>query len=223
MLVMAGTIASVQASVTSLGSVSPVPPSGGGVFSGQLVVGDDQAPGSDLHAQVQINQGTALQYGTLIIGDEDSLFGDVNVVADFLNGLNSQFNLSGTGTNTTPTVQVGRDGFGNLDLSGGAAMTLSNTSGNFSVGVRETGVGAVSLSGAFTILTAATDFTVGQAGIGQVEISDGALVRTLSNSSSRRSSGYRYKRRGNSYGRRRRLSFCAPPAASWSAVPVRAL
>jgi T5SS/PEP-CTERM-associated repeat protein len=175
----------IRAAVATLGSVNPVPPASGGTFLGHLVVGDEQALDSDIRGWLQLDQGTVLQYGNLIVGDEEQFFGDAHVLADFLGGINTKLTLSGAGSNAAPTVQIGRDGSGNLDVRGGATLTLTNATGNFSVGVRETGVGSVSLAGPFTIVTVPMDFTVGQEGVGQVDISSGALVRTINNSGSR--------------------------------------
>jgi T5SS/PEP-CTERM-associated repeat protein len=127
----------------------------------------------------------------LIIGDEgdDEVFhGEINVLGNFpgpVNGSFTRFTLSGPGTSTNPTVQVGREGTGVLNLSGGAAMNLSNPNSNFSVGVLPGGVGSVSVSDRFSMLTLENDLHVGQGGIGQLEILDGAVVETISNNVSR--------------------------------------
>lgn len=178
----------LAAAIRSVGSVNPVPPAAGGTFTGQLVVGDEQAASNDIRAWLQIDAGSILQYGTLIVGDEGDLsddevfYGEFNIIGNFPGQLNdpyTRFNLSGTGSDTNPTAQIGRDGYGRLLLSDGATMTLTNTDSNFSIGVRATGVGNVTVTDPFTILTIQKDLVVGQAGIGTLQVLDGALVRTV--------------------------------------------
>jgi T5SS/PEP-CTERM-associated repeat protein len=134
---------------------------------------------------VRIDDGSVLQYASLIIGDEgdqddqDVYFGEVNVVGNFPGTLNDPYTalvLSGGGSTSTPTVQVGRDGFGTLNLSGGATMSLTNASSILSIGVRQTGVGSVSVTDPFTLINAKGDIIVGQEGVGDLRISNGASV-----------------------------------------------
>lgn len=190
----AGVVCPARAAIKSIGSVNPVPPAAGGTFTSQLVVGDEQATSPDIRAWVQIDNGSVLQYGSLIVGDEgdlndpDVFYGELNIVGNFPGQLNdpfTRFDLSGSGSDTNPTAQIGRDGFGRLNLSGGATMTLTNANGNFSIGVRATGVGNVSVTDPFTILTIEKDLVVGQAGIGSLDVLNGALVRTVDDNTAR--------------------------------------
>lgn len=178
----------LEGAVKSVGSINPVPPAAGGTFTSQLVVGDEQAVSADIRAWLQIDAGSILQYGTLIVGDEGDLndpevyYGEVNVIGNFPGQLNdpyTRFDLSGTGSDSNPTVQIGRDGYGRLNISDGATMTLTNSNSNFSIGVRSTGVGYVSVTDPFSIVTIREDLIVGQAGFGELVISGGALVRTV--------------------------------------------
>jgi T5SS/PEP-CTERM-associated repeat protein len=181
-----------QATIRSAGSVNPVPPASGGTFTGQLVVGDAQAANKDTRALVRIDNGSVLQYGTLIIGDEgdqddpDVFFGELNVLGNFPGTLNDPYTaliLSGGGNTSTPTVQVGRDGFGTLNLSGGATVSLTSSSSVFSIGVRRTGVGSVSVTDPFTLINTKGNIIVGQEGVGDLQISDGASVVATGSSS----------------------------------------
>jgi T5SS/PEP-CTERM-associated repeat protein len=164
-----------QAAVKSVGSINPVPPGGGGTFTTQLVVGDDQAVSPDNRAWLQIDNGTSLQYGNLIVGDEETFVGEVNVLGNFLGPQGSPY----TEFKLTGTTQIGRQGFGRLNLSGGATMT----SNSLVVGVDAMGVGSISVSDPFTILTFNNDLHVGQGGIGQLEIDGGAWVQAAGNNS----------------------------------------
>jgi T5SS/PEP-CTERM-associated repeat protein len=176
------------ASVTSIGSVNPVPPTGGGTFTTSWVVGDQQAANPDTRAWVNITDGTPLEYGSLVIGDEELFQGTVNVVGDFLAGKNTTLTLSASlagGVVNNPTLQVGRAGTGYLNVRGGATMTLSNNFSDMSIGHQQTGVGYVTVSDPFSMLTLGEDLFVGNAGMGRLEVLDGALVRTTSTSTLR--------------------------------------
>lgn len=172
------------ASVTSLGSVNPVPPAAGGTFTTtNWVVGDQQASNPDIRAWVQINNGTSLEYATMIIGDEEAFTGQVNVIGDFVGGANTKLTLSAQILNSSPTVQIGLEGTGWLNVSGGATMTLSNSFADMALGVDVTGIGNVTATDPFTLITASRNLVVGDEGTGNLEVLNGAMVRTLGSSS----------------------------------------
>lgn len=174
------------AGVTTVGAVSPVPPPAGGTFTSQLVVGagsDDTS--NDIFGWVSVDNGTTLQYGSLVVGDNDGFFGEVDVSGNFLGGINTKLNFSAIGGTTNPTVQIGNEGSGTLNVRGGSTMTLTNQSGDMSIGFNTTGVGYATITDPFTILTVPDFFFVGQSGIGTLRVLNGALARTLNTSSSR--------------------------------------
>ena len=180
----------VAADVVSVGAVTaPVLPLpfGGGTSTGQLVVGsgtDDTS--NDIWGWVSVDDGTLLQYGTLVVGDNEGFFGQINVSGNFLAGANTKLNFSGQGGGIgDPTVQIGNEGTAYLNVVGGSTMTLTNQSGDMSIGFASTGVGYATISDQFTILTVNDFLTVGQRGIGTLNVLNGALARTLSTSSSR--------------------------------------
>ncbi len=171
-----------QAAVTSIGSVNPVPPVGGGTFSSNLVVGDDQAASADTRAWLNIDGGTTLQYNTLIVGDEEEFVGIVNVLGNFLGGVNTSFNLSSQGSTSAPTVQIGNEGTGYLNVLGGS-MALTSTFSDMSIGEEPTGIGYVTVSDPFTQFSLSEDLYVGRAGMGSLEVLNGATFQTTSASS----------------------------------------
>jgi T5SS/PEP-CTERM-associated repeat protein len=157
----------------------------GGTSSGQLIVGngtDDTS--NNIFGWVSIDEGTLLQYGSLVLGDNEGFFGEVNVEGNFFGGPFTQLNLSSIGSSGNPTVQVGNEGTGTLNLDAGARMNLTNNSGFFSIGVESTGVGYVDVQDQFTMLTVPQNFVVGQSGFGTLTVADGAFVRTTQNSRS---------------------------------------
>jgi T5SS/PEP-CTERM-associated repeat protein len=174
------------ADVVTVGVVAPVPPSNGGTFTSQLIVGEgDDDTSNDIWGWVSVDDGTLLQYGSLIVGDELGYFGEINVSGNFLAGVNTQLNLSAQGSTSSPTVQIGNEGTGWLGVSGGSKMTLTNQAGDMSIGVQPTGVGYATVSDRFTILTVSDFLFVGQSGVGSLEVLNGALVRTLDRGTSR--------------------------------------
>lgn len=179
-------IGRVTASVVTVGVVDPIPPVGGGVSTDQLIVGDgDDETSNDIWGWVSVDGGTLLQYGSLIVGDEYGYFGEISVTGNFLNGVNTELNFSGQGSSSGPTVQVGNEGTGWLNVGGGSTMTLTNQSADMSVGVEASGVGYATVTDQFTILTVADFLYVGQRGIGSLDVLNGALVRTIDRGTSR--------------------------------------
>ncbi len=169
-----------NAAVTTVGAVTPIPPAGGGTSNAQWIVGSGTVnTGTDIWGWSSIDGGTLLQYGTLIVGNNEGFFGQVDVSGDFLAGMNTKLNLSAPGRrHRNPTVQIGNQGTGYLNVSGGSTMTLTSQNAGMAVGLQSTGVGNVTVSDQFTILTAPLTLVVGQAGYGTLSIEDGALVRT---------------------------------------------
>jgi T5SS/PEP-CTERM-associated repeat protein len=176
------------ADVFSVGSVNPVPPAAGGVFStaSQLLVGDQNATNNaDTRAFVSVDDGTLLQYGQLIVGNDEYFLGEVVVDGDFLAGENTQFNFSASAVSNNPTVQIGNQGTGILTVGGGSTMNVTSSSGMMSIGFDTTGIGYVTIKDPWTILTVEDNLYVGQEGIGTLEVLNGALVTTIDNSSTR--------------------------------------
>jgi T5SS/PEP-CTERM-associated repeat protein len=171
------------ANVTTVGSVNPVPPSGGGTFSGTWTVGDEDATNTDIRAWAQINNGTSLQYSALVIGDEEGYQGEVNVLGNYLTGVNTTLTLTASALTGNATVQVGVEGTGRLNVRG-ATMTLTNSFADMSIGVEPSGIGYVTVSDPFTLLTVSENLIVGDEGIGSLEVLNGGWVRTTDNSSS---------------------------------------
>jgi T5SS/PEP-CTERM-associated repeat protein len=171
------------AAVVTVGEVSPIPPSAGGTFNTQLIVGDGtEEETNDIWGTVSINGGTTLQYATVILGDNQGFFGELTVSGGTLGGPISQFNLSSSGSTSNPTVQVGNEGTGYLNVLDGARMTLTNAGGDLSIGLEQTGLGYVNVSN--SMLTSPETIVVGQSGIGNLNITNGSLVRTYDTSRS---------------------------------------
>jgi len=184
-LLFAAACAAQQAAadVVTTGVVSPVPPAAGGSSSGQLIVGNGtNEESNDIWGTVDIDGGTTLQYGSVILGDNQGFFGEVTVSGGTLGGPISQFNISGSGSTSNPVVQVGNEGTGYLNVLDGARMTLTNSFADFSIGLEPTGLGYVNVSNA--MLTSPETIVVGQSGIGTLNITNGSLVRTYSTSRS---------------------------------------
>lgn len=176
LLFVAGLISSFTASstfavVTSSGSVNPTPPAAGGSFgSTTLVVGDQDASGSDPLGLMEVNGGTTLLYDRLIIGEEEEYIGDVTVT-----GLGTTLELDSSFV-SNPALQVGDEGTGFLTVNQGARLDVSDSNGNIVLGKEVTGVGYATIDGRFTRLIAGEDLIVGDEGYGELVVQDGALV-----------------------------------------------
>lgn len=182
-MLVAGATAHTVAAVVTTGVVSPIPPSAGGTFTSQLIVGNGTNPQSnEIWGAVDINSGTTLQYSSVILGNNQGFFGELTVSGGTLGGPISQFNISGSGTTSNPVVQVGNDGTGYLNVLDGARMTLTNSTADFSIGLESTGLGYVNVSN--SMLTSPETIVVGQSGIGNLNITNGSLVRTYNTSRS---------------------------------------
>lgn len=174
------------ADVVTVGVVAPVPPSAGGTSSAQLIVGNgNNSDSNDIWGLVSIDDGTLLQYGSLIVGNNAGYFGEVDVTGNFLAGAITQLNLSSVGSLGSPTAQIGNRGTGWLNVNGGARMTFTSPSGDLSLGTRASGVGYATVSDRFTMVTLSDSLYVGQEGVGDLKILNGALVRLLDFSSAR--------------------------------------
>jgi T5SS/PEP-CTERM-associated repeat protein len=172
------------AAVIAVGSVNLIPPSGGGTFSTGWLVGEQVTPTADPNGYAKIDGGTALQYGTLVVGDQQNYVGQLDVAANFPASLSTKFALSSAGSISSPTVQIGRSGTGYLNVSGGAAVSTLNIQGVMSIGDQATGVGYATITDRFTTLTIGQDLIVGSLGTGQLQVLNGALVRTQTNNAS---------------------------------------
>ncbi|MGD9632284.1 MAG: PEP-CTERM sorting domain-containing protein [Pirellulales bacterium] len=173
----------VSGDVVTTGVVSPIPPSGGGTFTTQLTVGNGtNEESNDIWGVVDIDGGTLLQYGSVILGDNQGFFGELTVSGGTLGGPISQFNISGTGGTSNPVVQVGNEGTGYLNILDGARMTLTSSTADFAIGLDATGLGYVTVDNG--MLTSPETIVVGQAGIGYLNVLNGSLVRTYSTSRS---------------------------------------
>lgn len=161
----------VVAAVTSSGSVSPTPPAAGGNFpSTTIVVGDEDASGSNLLGYMEVNSGTDLLYDRLIIGEEEEYIGDVVVTgSDSTLTLDSSFF-------SNPGLQVGDEGTGFLSVTDGAQLNVSSSTGTVVLGKEDTGLGYVTIDGRFTRATVGEDLWVGEFGYGELIIRNQAIV-----------------------------------------------
>ena len=80
-----------RAAVIAVGSVNMVPPSGGGTFTTAWQVGEQITPTADPNGYAKIDGGTTLQYGTLVVGDQQNYVGQVDVAANFPTVLGTKF------------------------------------------------------------------------------------------------------------------------------------
>lgn len=165
----------VRADVTFFGSVNPDPPGDFDVES-TLIVGDASDLDPDFRGYVLIDGGTELEYDALIVGDDEGYRGLVIVSGTLTPGGLTQLRLEGSGLVSSPTLQVGKNGVGELWVEGGATMVFENAGADVSIGVETSGVGLITLTDDFSLMRAPDDMFIGDDGIGRLEILNRAMV-----------------------------------------------
>jgi len=168
------------AAVTFFGSVNPDPPGDGNVESTLIVgvAGDDDP---DIRGFVQIDGGTQIEYDELILGDGETYRGDLQIIGSLTPGAQTRLTLEEAGSTSNPTVQIGRFGTGNLTVSGGGSLDLSNSLADLSIGARSAGVGTMTVTGQLSLVVIPDTHTVGGEGIGRMEVLDGGMVLNSDN------------------------------------------
>ncbi|TWT46783.1 hypothetical protein [Botrimarina hoheduenensis] len=166
-----------SAAVTAAGSVNPTT-----VLPGNqnidLLIGDDSSSNPDVRATVLINGGSQLTVNRAFVGSDEYFFGRLLIQGDgSLLGDGTKLTVDESGSSTEPTLQIGRSGDGYLQVSGGATLTLSDSSGDLVVGDNATGIGRALVTGDFTLVTIGDDLIVGNAGVGRLDIEAGAIVQ----------------------------------------------
>ncbi|QDT01571.1 hypothetical protein [Adhaeretor mobilis] len=167
--------AQALAAVTFFGSVNPDPPGDGNVES-TLTIGLDGDDDTDFRGYVQIDGGSQIEYDALILGDEETYRGDLLIAGSLTPGLQARLTLEESGSSSVPTVQIGRLGVGNLTVTGGGSLVLSNSLADLSIGVDTSGVGTMTVTGQLSLVVVPDTHTVGDDGIGHMEVLDGAMV-----------------------------------------------
>lgn len=178
LLVLMVFVYSTEAAITFQGTVSPLSSLENGAVSGVLEVGVGNDPNSvNPRSIVHVDGGSLLETGQTYVGADEGFFGRL-----LIEGTGTLFTIGKSGTTSEPSLQIGRKGDGHLSLTGGAELDLSNSQGDLSIGDNVSGYGTVVVSGDYTLMTIGQNLIVGNAGVGSMEIRDGALVRTLDNS-----------------------------------------
>ena len=163
------------AAVTFFGSVNPDPPGDGNVEA-TLSIGLEGDDDADLRGYVLIDGGSQIEYDGLTVGDTEGYRGELVIAGSLVPGGQSQLTLEEGGSNNVPTVQVGHEGVGQLSITGGGALVLANSSADLSIGVETSGIGTMTVAGAFSLAVIPNELRVGDDGIGRLEILDGGMV-----------------------------------------------
>lgn len=163
------------AAVTFFGSVDPEPPGDGDVES-TLSVGTSAAANNDFRGYVRIDDGDQIEYDSLIVGDDEEFRGEVIISGLLAPGRQSRLTVEEAGSPSAPTVQVGREGVGQLTIESTGELFFESAAGDLSIGVETSGVGAMTVTGNFSQVVVPDILRVGEDGIGRMEILDGAMV-----------------------------------------------
>ncbi|TWT73810.1 hypothetical protein Pla123a_37040 [Posidoniimonas polymericola] len=162
------------AAISSTGEVTPEP-SVGDHFSVDLKIGDGSFPDDvSPFATVTVDGGSTLQYDQGYVGDDDGYFGYLTVTGP---GASAEFDSSGD------ALIVGRAGVGYVNLTGGASLNLLNSTGDMVIGELAGAKGTVLVDGAGTYAALYDDLVVGDAGVGKLTVSGGAMMRTTTTGS----------------------------------------
>lgn len=163
--------------ITFTGEVTPSSP-GDNDLETTLEIGEGSNPEDvDPRATVRVDGGSSLEFDQVYVGSDDGFFGRLYIDGDL-----TSFVIEESGSSSEPALQVGRNGDGYLSVTGGAHLNLTHNNSDVSIGDNTSGYGTAIISGDFTLVTIGQNLTVGDAGIGNMEIRDGALVRTLDSS-----------------------------------------
>jgi T5SS/PEP-CTERM-associated repeat protein len=144
--------------VTSLGNVTPAPPVGGGTMAGPLFIGDSTV------GSVTINAGTPLTVnaGNVILGDDVTGVGILS-----LTGLGSNLAASAAGAD----MVIGNAGTGSAVVTALAQLTAAD---DLFLGVVDGSSGTLFLDDLGTVLYVPDVATIGQAGGGVLQVTEGA-------------------------------------------------
>ncbi|MBX3433765.1 MAG: hypothetical protein KF847_10630 [Pirellulales bacterium] len=148
-----------SAAVTTVGAVPNAPPVGGGAVVGAFTIGES-AFGS-----VTVTAGTAItSNGGATIGNN---LAGVGVVS--LTGFGSNWTITGSNSDLT----LGDEGVGTVSVANQAVLIVPDDT---IVGAQSTSSGKLTVSGLGSVYSNGDDFTLGNAGLGIVEITNGGGV-----------------------------------------------
>jgi T5SS/PEP-CTERM-associated repeat protein len=145
--------------LTTVGNVSPAPPTTGGNVAAIFYVGDTS------YGSLQLTAGTAVNVtgGSSHIGDDAGVSGLVSIT-----GFGSNFT-------TSSDILVGNRGTGSFSAAAQSRVTMTD---DFLLGVEDGSKGDLFADGFGTVVDAGDDFVIGQGGVGIAQITGGANVFT---------------------------------------------
>ncbi len=145
------------AALTTVGNVTPAPPTAGGNVAAPFLVGDSSFGSMTLTAATAVN----VTGGSATLGDDAGASGLIST-----NGFGSNFT-------TAADIIIGNRGTGSFSAVAQSRITLTD---DVLLGVEDGGKGDLFVDGFGTIVNAGDDFVVGQSGVGIAQISGGATV-----------------------------------------------
>lgn len=146
-----------RGALTTVGNVSPTPPTSGGNVAAIFYVGDAS------YGSLQLTAGTAINVtgGSSHIGDDAGVSGLVSIT-----GFGSNFA-------TSSDILVGNRGTGSFTAAAQSKVTMSD---DFIFGVEDGAKGDLFADGFGTIVDVGDDIVVGQGGVGIAQVTGGANV-----------------------------------------------
>ncbi|MEM8865167.1 MAG: dockerin type I repeat-containing protein [Planctomycetota bacterium] len=156
---------SVQAAVTAVGGVYPVPPVDGGTFDQTIFVGADFISGGP-YSSLTIDSGSLLETPqSITAGASEGEIGDI-----FVTDPGSQLRAT--------TVLLGDRGLGLLDVSNGGSVITDNLRLSIGSEFSPSSYGAVRISGSRSFVSVNNELSIGEISTGRLEVTDGARLLT---------------------------------------------
>ena len=145
------------AALTTVGNVTPAPPTAGGNVAAPFFVGDSSFGSLTLTAATAVN----VTGGSATLGDDAGASGLISTT-----GFGSNFT-------TAADIIIGNRGTGSFSAAAQSRITFTD---DLLLGVEDGGKGDLFVDGFGTLVNAGDDFVVGQSGVGIAQISGGATI-----------------------------------------------
>ncbi len=171
--VLATIVPPTWGAITFTGPISPTGPGDGNVEV-TLEIGEGNNPNNvDPRATVRVDGASTLEFDEVYVGSDEGFFGRL-----FVSGEGTKMTIEEGGSTVEPALQVGRTGDGYLLVDQGAWLDVLNNAGDLTIGNKPQGVGRMMVRDAFSFVSVGQNMTVGDQGIGRLDLLSGALLRT---------------------------------------------
>ena len=163
-----------EGDVTHYGSVAPDPIVAGGSYDDvDLQVGSTEND-SDLRGYLLVDGGTELTFDRMFVGEHANYSGLVTIAGDLGSGAFGKIVIDETGSGAG--VTIGQAGTGQVVVSNGGSLLISDNNPDFIIGQNAGSQGTLIVDGPFSYVELDDEFKIGAAGNGRVEILNSGLI-----------------------------------------------